>query len=236
MPLCIGRNIRIVNGRAYHPQSQGAIEQANKVCKVRLYAAQSADTGEANPSVWVIYLPQVARVVNTIRPISLPAGVTPYEAWYGRPFPIWPEMDVRRRALRALSSPVLGEELPLIVLGEEPETSDSEQEDNPEEEVHILSTLSKRIAEFSVRVRERMILKKGGKGLQYRVGEIATLFIPKKYRVGVEAARCVVRIISKVKSVSEPPPLLVLYANILLGLCGEHCLWPADWHTPTFRA
>lgn len=206
MPLCVGRNVRIVNGRAYHPQTQGAIEQANKVCKVRLRAAQAAATGEFDPCVWMVYLPRVARVVNTIRPLSLPRGLTPYEAWYGRPFPVWPEADVRRRAQRALGSPVLGEELPLIVVGEEPETSDSEQEDFSEGDEEIfISTLSKRIADFSVGVRERMMLKKGGKGLQYKVGELATLVIPKKYRVGVEAARCVVRILSKVKSVSLPP-------------------------------
>jgi len=128
MPLCVGRNVRIVNGRAYHPQTQGAIEQANKVCKARLRAAQSAASGAYNPRIWVRYLPQVARVVNTIRPISLPKGVTPYEAWYGRPFSVWPEADERRRALRARGSPILGEELAEVVLVEEPETSDSEQE------------------------------------------------------------------------------------------------------------
>ena len=107
-----------MNGRAYHPQTQGAIEQTNKVCKARLQAAQTATSAEINPRIWVKYLPQVARVVNTIRPISLPAGVTPYEAWYGRPFPVWPEADIRRRALRAQSSPILGAERALGTLVE----------------------------------------------------------------------------------------------------------------------
>jgi hypothetical protein len=89
-------------------------------------------------------LPQVARVVNTVRPISLPKGLTPYEAWYGRPFPVWPEADAQRCVSRALGSPVLGEELPLIVLGEEPDTSDLEQEDFSEGDKEIfLSALSK---------------------------------------------------------------------------------------------
>ena len=117
MPLCVSRNVRIVNGNAYHPQTQGAIEQANTVCKVRLRAAQSAATGDFDPCIWAVYLPQIARVVNTVRPISLPRGLTPYEAWYDRPFPVWPEADARRHVLRALGSPVLSEELPLMYLG-----------------------------------------------------------------------------------------------------------------------
>ena len=79
MPLCVSRNIRIVNGRAYYPQTQGAIKQANKVCKARLQAAQAASSAARNARIWVRYLPQVARVINTIRPISLPKGVTPYK-------------------------------------------------------------------------------------------------------------------------------------------------------------
>ena len=91
----------------------------------------------------------------------------------------------------------------MVILANKPETSDSEQEaPQTSEEVYILSMLSKRIAEFSVGVREQMILKKRGKGLQYQVGEIATLAIPKKYRVGVEVACIVVRILSKIRSVS----------------------------------
>ena len=42
--LCEARGTRIVNGRAYHPQSQGSIEVANKIFKARLRATQQ-DTG-----------------------------------------------------------------------------------------------------------------------------------------------------------------------------------------------
>jgi len=42
--LCDARGTRIVNGRAYHPQSQGSIKVANKIFKARLRAAQK-DTG-----------------------------------------------------------------------------------------------------------------------------------------------------------------------------------------------
>ena len=38
--LCKARGTRIVNGRAYYPQSQGSIEVANKIFKARLQATQ----------------------------------------------------------------------------------------------------------------------------------------------------------------------------------------------------
>jgi hypothetical protein len=140
----------------------------------------------------------------------LPKGVTPYEAWYGRPFSVWPEADIRRRALRAQGSPILGEEPALIEQTEESETSDSEQDEIPiGTEKLFLSEMSQRIAKFSVGVRERMILKKGGKGLQYRVGEIATLAISKKYRVGIEVGRVMVRILIKIRSVSTLSSTLI---------------------------
>lgn len=88
----------------------------------------------------------------------------------------------------------MGEEPARIEPIEESETSDSEQDEIPAGiEKLVLSALSQRIAEFAVGVRERMMLKKGGKGLYYRVGEIATLAIPKKYRVGIEVGRVIVR-------------------------------------------
>ena len=37
--LCKARGAKIVNGRAYHPESQGSIKVANKTFKARLKAA-----------------------------------------------------------------------------------------------------------------------------------------------------------------------------------------------------
>ena len=42
--VCKKRGIKIIRGRAYHPQSQGSIEVANRIFKKRLRAAR-ADTG-----------------------------------------------------------------------------------------------------------------------------------------------------------------------------------------------
>ena len=44
LALCLSRGTRVVNGRAYYPQSQGSIKVANKIFKARLRAAQR-DTG-----------------------------------------------------------------------------------------------------------------------------------------------------------------------------------------------
>jgi hypothetical protein len=38
--LCKAKGTRIVNKRAYYPQSQGSIEVANKIFKARLQATQ----------------------------------------------------------------------------------------------------------------------------------------------------------------------------------------------------
>jgi hypothetical protein len=209
MPLCIGRNVRIVNSRAYHPQTQGAIEQTNKVCKARLRAAQSAASSEINPQIWKRHLPQVRKVINTTRPFSLPEGITPYKGWYSRPFPVWPEEDARYYTLRAYRSPILGEELAILSEIEEPESSDLDNEFlvvQSGKEKYVLSVLGQRITKFSTGVRERIMLKKGGKRLQYFIGEITPLAILKKYRVGVEVARVMVRILKKVKSVSLLTP------------------------------
>ena len=53
MPLCISQNIQIVNSRAYYPQTQQAVKQANKVYKARLQTAQTAAGTEINPQIWV---------------------------------------------------------------------------------------------------------------------------------------------------------------------------------------
>jgi len=53
-----------------------------------------------------------------------------------------------------------------------------------------------------------MMRKKGGKGLKYSKGEMATLAINPKYRVGIEFTRIMVRILKKDGSVSSLPSLL----------------------------
>jgi hypothetical protein len=79
----------MVRGRAYHPQTQGSVEVANKIFKSRLRAAQR-DLGTTE---WVKLLPLIAWVINTTRPSTLPKGITPYQVWFGREPPNWPHIN-----------------------------------------------------------------------------------------------------------------------------------------------
>jgi hypothetical protein len=74
--------IPIINGRAYHPQTQGLVEKANGIFKTRLLVCQR-EAG-CPPIDWVRFLSQIALCVNTIQPLSLPAYVTPFDVWFGR--------------------------------------------------------------------------------------------------------------------------------------------------------
>ena len=74
--------IPIINGCAYHPQTQGSVEKANGIFKERLFVCQK----EASCPVtdWIRFLPSIALCVNTTRPSSLLAYVTLFEVWFGR--------------------------------------------------------------------------------------------------------------------------------------------------------
>src|SRR5271168_4201032 len=70
--------IRIVRGRAYHPQSQGAVEIANRTFKRRLTALQLA----RGVSTWANLLPELALTINTTTSRALPRNKTPFEVWF----------------------------------------------------------------------------------------------------------------------------------------------------------
>ncbi|CZR64731.1 uncharacterized protein PAC_14630 [Phialocephala subalpina] len=93
--VCKARGIPIIRGRAYHPDTQGTVEIANRTFKRRLAAVQTA-TGTRD---WVRFLPEIAMIINTTINESLPNSMTPYEAWYGRTSPNWDEY-ARRQAER----------------------------------------------------------------------------------------------------------------------------------------
>ena len=72
--------IPIIRGRAYHPQSQGSIEIANRTFKRRLAAFQLAK----GVTTWVDLLPELAMTINTTTSCALPRNKTPFEVWFGR--------------------------------------------------------------------------------------------------------------------------------------------------------
>jgi transposase InsO family protein len=73
--------IPIINGRPYHPQTQGSVEKANGIFKARL-AALRAERGL--PHAWSKLLPELQEVINITPNRMLPAHTTPFEVFFGR--------------------------------------------------------------------------------------------------------------------------------------------------------
>jgi hypothetical protein len=149
-------------------------------------------------------LPIIAWVINTTRPETLPRGITPYQVWFGREPPNWPELSLTEK-----------EKDPLIRSHASANGSDDEDEEDEEElfaegaeeelipEAYILSELSQRVADYTLLVQKRMMAKKGANALEYDLQETATLAIPLNLRFSVEVMRMPVRILSKAEKVSS---------------------------------
>jgi hypothetical protein len=199
--VCKQRGIKIIRGRAYHPQSQGSIEVANRIFKKRLRAAR-ADTGIQS---WMQLLPLIAWVINTTATGALPKGNTPYEVWFGRkpPTDFLNHKENARRARTALGG--IGEEVENSGSegGEDSLFVDEEADQEEAAEEMILSELTKRVAEHTRRQRENMVKRANSKALEYDIQEIATLQIPKQYRFGTEVARIPVRVLEKTPKVCD---------------------------------
>jgi hypothetical protein len=95
--LCAQINTKIINGRAYHPQTQGSIEIANRTFKKKLRTWQAANGRQD----WVVALPWLAIIINTTESDSLPRSQTPFSVWFGRkphwiyePRPPTPEPEI----------------------------------------------------------------------------------------------------------------------------------------------
>jgi hypothetical protein len=192
--VCKKRGIKIIRGRAYHPQSQGSIEVANRVFKKRLRAAR-ADTSIQS---WIQLLPLIAWVINTTATAALPKGNTPYEVWFGRK----PPTDFLNHKESA-SREVEGDENSSSEGRGDSLFVDEEAEQEEEAEEMILSELTKRVAEHMRKQRENMVKKANSKALEYNIQEIATLQIPKQYRFGTEMTRILVRVLEKTPKVCD---------------------------------
>jgi hypothetical protein len=179
----------VINGRAYHPQTQGSVEKANDIFKQRLYACQA----EYNTTEWVRFLPEIARVVNSTRPSSLPARMTPYEVFFGRK-PHWltePFLNVDNRRVDENGVLLLRQEADNREDGsDEGSNSDNEYpETDTKAEGYILTELERQIKQSNARTAARMVKKVGGKLRVYTKNAIVSLAIPAKLRLKTEAKR-----------------------------------------------
>ena len=70
----------MVRSRAYHPQTQGSVENANGTFKTRLLATSL----EIGTRKWVGQLPDIISIINTTSNAHLPRHMTPYEVFFRR--------------------------------------------------------------------------------------------------------------------------------------------------------
>jgi hypothetical protein len=67
--------IPIIQGRSYHPQTQGSVELLNGTFKDRL----ASTILEIRKKDWINTLPGIIETINTTRPSGLPSHITPYK-------------------------------------------------------------------------------------------------------------------------------------------------------------
>jgi hypothetical protein len=113
-------------------------------------------------------------VVNSTRPSSLPARVTPFEVFFGRK-PYWLTaslLDVNNNPVDEHSN----------ILSQDKLDSDNEyKETDTEAAEFILTELERSIRQSNARTAARMVKKAGGKAKVYTKGSIVSLAILSKW-------------------------------------------------------
>jgi hypothetical protein len=196
----------IINGRAHHPETQGAIEKANGIFKARLFACQ-AEAG-VGLSDWVRFLPEIALCVNTVRPSSLPAYITPFDVWFGRG-PHWLiERTIGNRPIIIDSDDEdtrgdVDDEDARDDADNEDDSDDNSDDEYPETddeaEEYILTAIEQRIKANNAIVAEKMVRKSKKQAVVFKDGALVTLAIPAKIRLSLEPKRLLCRIIQCVR-------------------------------------
>ena len=75
--------VKIIHGRAYHPQSQGQVERLNKKIKEKLRYRLLDFSPEEQSSIWPFLLPEITYMLNNTWHVAL--NTTPFEVFFGRP-------------------------------------------------------------------------------------------------------------------------------------------------------
>jgi hypothetical protein len=214
LTIAAQNGIPIIRGRAYYPETQGAVEKANSIFKARLFTCQ-AEAG-VGLSDWLYFLAEIVLCINTIRPLSLLAYITLFEVWFGR-VPYWlteQVLDIRNRPI-ALDSDTDDEdncstnseesnferntykdsnanEDTNSNAGYPPETDD-------EAEGYILTAIEQRIKANNILVAEKIVYKSKRKAILFADGILVTLAIPSKMRLSLEPKRMLCRIIKYIQ-------------------------------------
>jgi hypothetical protein len=168
----------MIRGRAYHPQTQGTVERANRTFKRRLSALQA----QKRRSDWVALLPELALVINTTSTRALPRNKTPFEVWFGRK-PRW----ITAEPLEPLENNTDDSN----GIGIEGDT-DNESDDD---EDPVLTEIEARVVANDARLHAQMIKANSSRSALFLDGAIATLQIPLKLRLATELSRLPVRVL-----------------------------------------
>jgi hypothetical protein len=179
--LCKELDIHIIRGRAYHPQTQGTVERANRTFKKRLGALQA----QKKRSDWVLLLPELALVLNTTTTRVLPQKKTPFEVWFGRK-PHW-----------ITAKPV---EVDKNGNAQSDDECSSDTDYNSELENDILNEIETRVAAHNNKLNAQMIKANSGRAATFVDGTVATLQIPVKLRLATEPSRIPVRVLELTNS------------------------------------
>jgi hypothetical protein len=145
----------------------------------------------------VRFLPEIALCVNTVRPSSLLAYITPFDVWFGRE-PHW----LTERTIKSW---------PIIV---DSNDEDQDAEDNiddkdsldnnsdnkypktdDEAKEYILTAIKQRIKANNAIVAKKMVQKSKKQATVFEEGSLVTLAIPAKIRLSLEPKRLLCRVI-----------------------------------------
>ncbi|PQE21341.1 Ribonuclease H-like domain protein [Rutstroemia sp. NJR-2017a WRK4] len=134
---------------------------------------------------WAHLIPDIAWVINTIYPESLPPGVTPYEVWFGRKPPSIPlasqiplQLDPQLNTPQVLEEEQQDEEQQDEEQQDEGQQDEGQQDEGQQDEGGDDEggddeveepTLNQRVTAHINKSNASMVKKKGGKLVQYKV-------------------------------------------------------------------
>jgi hypothetical protein len=204
------------------------MEVTNKTFKVCLYTAVVHNQGHTYS--WVHLIPQIAWIINTTYPDSLPPGVTPYKVWFGRKPPLVNPYTPPNVPPQALEEGEHSQEAEQEADEEADKEADKEGDNQEGDDEVEEPTLNQRVTAYIKKSNTSIVKKKGGKSIQYELQEVVTLKIPPKLMVGPEVRRLPVRILEVQEKgyrlVSQYGELTCLHSSGVLNKLASQAIYP----------